>query len=435
VKNLGQQAATGVVMTDFLPAEVAFQSASGAPCTHSGEPLGGTVTCNIPGSIAQNGQVKIVILVTAPSPPDDIRITNLAAVAAANEPFFNQGNNQDFEQTVALGPRPDLVLTKVDVVDPVVSANQIVYNLTVDNIGPEPGTDVVIKDNLPDNAVYDDANSSAECDAGGGGADPDVIQLDVVCNLGTVAGSSTVHIAVTAPTVTRDSIVVNLAYVTGSNEPFSSTGNNFDGEYTAVLAPDPDIAVNKTGPAHVKRTEYFPYTITIQNIGLGDAFNVHVTDTLPMTSINSVNQPMTLVNVTGGGASCSPVVAQVFTCTIPEIDANGGQVVLTVNVRAPTVLTNTNLNNTAVGSVPNEPGEPLGNDTSILATQIRACFDVNGDNFVRIHDILAEVDHYFASPPSPSYDLLYDFDGNNIVAVQDILLSVQHYFDDAPCVK
>jgi uncharacterized repeat protein (TIGR01451 family) len=435
-KNIGQETATGVTVTDILPPEVVFSSAnsSGATCLHSGGDPGGTVSCTLTGSLAQNQQVKIVIQVTAPTPVADEHITNEAVVDAANEPFFNTGNNGVFEQTVVLGPRPDLLLTKIDQADPIVSGGPATYNLTVDNLGPEPAEDVVIIDNLPPGAVYNDGASSPECDAGGGGPDPDVGQIDVICNLGTVAGQKIVHIDMTAAVVTRDTIILNLAYVSSSNEPFGQTGNNLDGEFTAVLAPDPDITIDKTGPVHVKRTQKFSYTLTITNIGLGDAFNVQVSDTLPTTVVRTITQPMTLQSVVGG-ATCSLAVNQIFTCSISELDASGGQVVLTVNVRAPTTLTDIKLSNQSSVSDPDEPGEPVGNNSAGASTEIRACFDVTGDNFVRIADVITEINHFAASPPSPSYDLLYDYDGSGVITIGDALFAVHHFLDDAPCVK
>jgi len=99
------------------------------------------------------------------------------------------------------------------------------------------------------------------------------------------------------------------------------------------------------------------------------------------------------------------------------------------------VLATMNLTNQSNVSDPDEPGEPTGNNADDAVTEIRACFDTNGDNLMRIHDILGEVDHYFEEPPSPNYDLLWDFDGSGKVTVQDILTAVNNYFNDAPCVK
>ena len=152
--------------------------------------------------------------------------------------------------------------------------------------------------------------------------------------------------------------------------------------------------------------------------------------------INLINQPMTLQSISApAGVTCGAVVNQVFTCNIAELDASGSQVVITLNVRAPTVLTAMNLTNQSSVSDPDEPGEPTGNNSSNAVTSIRDCFDVDGNNLVRIQDILLEIDHYFAEPPSPLYDLLYDFDGSGRVTIQDILVAVAHYYDDVPCVK
>jgi len=99
------------------------------------------------------------------------------------------------------------------------------------------------------------------------------------------------------------------------------------------------------------------------------------------------------------------------------------------------VEVNTDLTNQAGVSDPDEPGEPTGNNADSQLTQIRACFDVTGDNAVRVNDILAAVDRYNAQPPNPLYDLLYDFDGNGRISVSDILDVIEHYRDDVPCLK
>lgn len=435
VRNLGIETATGVQVVDILPAEVVFVSANstGANCSHDGSANGGTVLCTLKNPLPLNGQVKIVIQVTAPSPTQDDRVGNIASVSADNEPFFNQGNNTDLEETVVLAPRADLVLTKIDKQDPVESGDTIVYNLTVENIGPLKATDVIIKDNLPAGTTFLPGSSSPGCAiplGGPGLPDGDVGELDVLCSLGpSLTASTTVQIAVTAPSVKRDTVIGNFAFVSGGNELFVHTGNNLDAEFTAILAPDPDIIVDKEGPPVVRRTEKFSYTITVTNIGLGDAFNVVVTDTLPKHVINDITQPMTLQSAKGG-ASCLPIVGNVITCTIAKLPGNGGQVVITLNVRAPTTKGQLVLTNQVTVADPDEPGENPANNKDSENTKIDDCFDVTGDGLVRIHDILAVVDRYFAQPPDPEYDLLYDFDGNGIITIGDILQVVDHYYDD-----
>jgi uncharacterized repeat protein (TIGR01451 family) len=434
VKNLGLQTATGVLVGDQLPVGpngVVFISATSSDAACFYTLATNLVLCKLSNPLPLNGQVKIIIVVTAPTPSKekgDVRISNLANVIATNEPFFNQGNNKDKEETVVLAPRADLTLAKTDRQDPVDSGGTIVYDLTAKNIGPQKATDVLIKENLPDGSTFLPGSSSSECTVPDGAPllnDPDIGSVDVQCDLGaSFVGETTVHIAITAPQVHRDALIKNIAFVTGGNELFSQTGNNLAVQNTAVFAPPPDVALDKAGPAKVRRTAYFSYMLTVSNMGFGDAFNVGVSDTLPKHVINSITQPMTLQSTSG--ASCGTPVANKFSCAIPKLPS-GGQVVITVNVRAPTTLTDVLLTNQASASDPGEPGDPAGNNSDSQNTTIQACFDVTGDGMVRSVDILAVQQHYGAQTGQPNYDLLYDVDGNGHILSVDILTVQQHY--------
>jgi hypothetical protein len=256
-------------------------------------------------------------------------------------------------------------------------------------------------------------------------ADPDIGQVDVQCDLGTdFVGPVTVSIIVTMPPIQRDLLAKNLAFVTGGNELFSMTGNNLDSEFTAVLAPPPDVTLDKSGPAKIARTRKFSYTLTVSNPGLGDAFNIVVTDILPKHVINNITQPMTLQSTSG--ASCGTPVSNQFSCTLGKLPS-GGQVIITVNVRAPTALTDTLLTNQASAPNPAEPGDNPLNNSDTQGTTIQACADVTGEGLVTVADILAVVNHFGTSVGNPNYDLLFDYDGSGSVAVSDIIFAVNHF--------
>ena len=96
VANGGPEAATGVTLTDTLPAGVTFQSASATQgsCSESG----GTVTCLL-GDLANRSAATVNIAVTAPVVTGTI--TNTASVSG-NETDAITGNNTDSENTTVV---------------------------------------------------------------------------------------------------------------------------------------------------------------------------------------------------------------------------------------------------------------------------------------------------------------------------------------------
>ena len=96
IDNNGPDSATGVTLTDTLPAGVAFVSAvsTQGTCNESS----GTVTCDI-GGMANGDTVTVTIVVTAPGTPGTI--TNTADVSCtSNDPEIN--NNTASEDTTVI---------------------------------------------------------------------------------------------------------------------------------------------------------------------------------------------------------------------------------------------------------------------------------------------------------------------------------------------
>jgi uncharacterized repeat protein (TIGR01451 family) len=101
VANQGPSPATNVVVTDNLPAGVAFGSAT--PSQGSCSQLAGVVTCNL-GSIAAGASATISIAVTVDlSTLGDI--TNVATVAS-DAPELDPADNSSSEATSVLAPMP-----------------------------------------------------------------------------------------------------------------------------------------------------------------------------------------------------------------------------------------------------------------------------------------------------------------------------------------
>lgn len=410
VRNIGLLPASDVVATDTLPPEASFLSAP-PNCT----PNLSTITCTI-GPLAANDNAPggpdeaiIKVQAQAPNPLVDTLISNRADVSASDEPFANRGNNKDVEETVVLAHRPDLTLDKLDSPDPIPSGGQTTYTLRVRNEAQVQAEDVIVEDALPPGVSV--VTSSPECGPPSGNV--------VLCSFGALTPGQEVEATITiqAPAVTVDTLLKNVARVSASNEPFSQSGNNLAIQNTAVIAPAPDIAMDKqTSASQLLRARYFTYTLTLTNIGGGDAFDVAVGDQLPANVIFISASP-----------GCGLFPGNAVACLLASLPANGGQQVVTINVRAPAIIVNKDVTNNASALDPDEPDDPGANNSDSAFTHIVACFDNNDDGAISVLDIVRVVDRFGASPPSPEYDLLFDVNGDGGITIQDITLTVNQF--------
>jgi uncharacterized repeat protein (TIGR01451 family) len=127
VANNGPVAATGVTVTDALPAGLNFVSAS--PSQGSVAVVGNVVTCNL-GGLATDAGATVSIRV---SPAIGGEIVNLVSVAA-NETDFSPANNTARTSTTVIGPQP------INLTDMVVTNGQ--FQMVVNG---EPGLTYVVQ--------------------------------------------------------------------------------------------------------------------------------------------------------------------------------------------------------------------------------------------------------------------------------------------------
>ena len=271
LSNSGPSAATGVRVTDRLPAGLTFVSANPAADYNSAT---GVWTI---GNVANGGtkMLQVVATVTGAGP-----FVNVAEVTASDQPDPDSapGNNDPSEDdqgsaTVG-GTAIDLSVTKTVMPQTIRAGENATYTVTVRNDGSLDATGVVLSDVLPTGLTFVSDNPAGDYNAGtstwAAGSIP----------IGT---SKTLIVEVTAAS---DGSFTNTAQVSAANEPDldSTPGNNDpseDDQDSALLVVTPlaDLSVTKTVDNSMPVVgSNVVFTVTVRNDGPSDATGVEITD-------------------------------------------------------------------------------------------------------------------------------------------------------------
>lgn len=339
VTNDGPDEATGVTVTDILPAS--FTIGTITPSQGTCNPLvGTTLTCNM-GTIANGGNATVTIEAT----PTQTGVIANTAVVSGDQPDPDPTDNSSTESTTVEGSGgeptdADLSVSKTSSPNPVIVNQNLTYSIAVSNLGPDPVTDAEVVDTLPGDVTFVSANpEQGSCNEAAG---------VVTCAIGAMDPGDSVVITLTVTPTAIGDAVNNVTVSSSLNDP--NTANNSDTETTAVEdePESADISVTKVGsPNPATVNEELTYTVTVSNSGPDVAANVVLTDTLPTGAI--------FVSANPEQGTCDHV-AGVVTCNLNNI-AGGGDVVTTIIV-IPTIPGVASNNVTVVSDVDDpDPGD------------------------------------------------------------------------------
>jgi uncharacterized repeat protein (TIGR01451 family) len=256
VVNHGPNTAEAVVVSDTLPLEVSFISAT-PPQASGPNPL----TWNL-GTLLPQATRFITVLVQV-DPQVTQAFTNTASVSS-DTPDPDPRNNRDDEESRP--PTPGLTLVKTAVPSHTAPNMPFTYTLRIMNTGDIPFTALRLTDNLPSTDFHYVAGSGVP-------ADPDTITepllvwSDLVPLIGgplAAGASTTVTFRVTTPLT--DGTYTNTATVTGTYPGGTLTAT----DEAPVSIADPAVAVDKR-ITEVDRDDvapnYITFTIAITNTG------------------------------------------------------------------------------------------------------------------------------------------------------------------------
>jgi uncharacterized repeat protein (TIGR01451 family) len=313
VTNKGPSTSIGETVTDTLPAEVTFASAS-AGCSEAG----GTVTCAV-GELAAGASKTFTITGQVASSLDKC-LRNTGTVTGQFDP--DSSNNTSTICTPIEG-RSNLSITKTASSATVAAGGQVMYTLVVRNNGPSDDPNVSVSDPLPAGlALVSAAPSQGTCTT---------TNNVVSCELGALKDRGSAQVLVTANLTASAATcgsgsVTNTARVQGAHEDPNPDNNQASAQICGDPPPDPrfDLSSTKTmvtkGKIYVGQT--VTYRIVVANKGPDAAPGAKMTDTL--------NAPATLVSVETTAGSCTDAIP--VTCSLGTIAA-GDSVTITMKVK------------------------------------------------------------------------------------------------------
>ena len=347
----GPSNATGVTITDTLPAGVTYASATSSQGTVSQS--GGTVTVNV-GGLADGATATATVLVTV-SPTTRGSITN-TAVVTGNEPDPNLANNTS-TVTTQVNPLVNLAIVKSASPSPATAGNALTYTLLAADNGPSNATGVTITDTLPAGVTYTSATSSQGTVSQSGGT-----VTVKVGNMNAGATATATILVMVAPS-THGSIT-NTAVIAG-NEPDPNMANNTSTVTTQVNAMVNLAIVKSASPSPVTAGSTLTYTLSATDNGPSNATGVTITDTLPAgVSYTSSTSSQGWVGQSGG------------TVTVNLGNMNAGATATATILVMVAPSTRGSITNTAV-IAGNEPETNLANNTSTVTTQVNADADLS----------------------------------------------------------
>ncbi|MFA5026716.1 MAG: hypothetical protein WC713_02490, partial [Candidatus Methylomirabilota bacterium] len=279
VTNTSDINGSNVTVTDALPANVTFLSASDA----------GTLTSNIvtwqnlsiPAHMSKTLTATVQVEYSA---TNGTIITNTATVAGISA--------QD--QTIVQTPvTADLSITKTGP-QLALLGSTILYTVTVYNAGPGTEPNATVTDVVPTGLTFLPQQSSAQCALTSG---------TVTCSGITLAQgqSQSFTLAFQIPiSVACGAILLNNAEVHGSNDP-NCVNDLSQTVTTAVQCINPTFTISKTdGRTTAQPGETLTYMISVTNTSAVNATNVTVTDVLPTLT--------TFITASDGGTASSGIV-------------------------------------------------------------------------------------------------------------------------------
>lgn len=231
--NLGDRAASGVVLTETVPEYTVFNSGLSSPGWVCENNLPGAACAINVGTLdARKGSVVLFGLTTDfPAAAGVDLVSNTVVLEDDGGSLIGPIIAEDSDTTPLIAT-PDLIVTKRSDASLLEVGNTVVYNISYEQAGNQDATGVVIREIVPIGTEYQ-AEGSSDWSCADGSPGGTVCRLDVG-NLGA-GGSGTATFVVLIKERTQSGRIINVVETNddGVNGTDPSPGNNID---TLIIA-------------------------------------------------------------------------------------------------------------------------------------------------------------------------------------------------------
>jgi uncharacterized repeat protein (TIGR01451 family) len=251
--NVGNITATGVVITETVPANTSFNAAASAPTTWDcADGSGPGTTCRTAiGEVAVSGGGSVTFAVTVddPLPADVTQVANTASIGddGTHGPDLTPENNTSSDTTPVVAVAPDLQIFKTDGGITTAPGDVVAYTLTYTNVGNITATGVVITETVPPNTSFNapaSAPTTWSCDDGSAPGTTCTTSVGSLAPNGV--GTAIFALTVDNPLPSGVTQIANTASIgdDGTHGSDPTPQNNISSDTTPVNVPAPEPSPN-----------------------------------------------------------------------------------------------------------------------------------------------------------------------------------------------
>jgi len=404
--NDGNVNATNITVTDILP--------NGTIFINSTPPANDTNLTFLITAIEPNQSFVITITFNTSllinNGTNISNLVNTSFISRSGAITFAENSTINVTITLTVTP-PNITINKTASRSTPSVGTLMNYTINITNTGESTAFNVTVGDILPTNVSF--INST-----------PPFNDSNLTYIIGNLTANESIVIIITVnitTNVTNGTILTNIANATFFNESqalFFSENSTVN--VTAIrLPPDATLVVTKNDtPDPVTNGSILSYTINITNIGLGDAFNVTVTDFLPVNvSLNSTS----LTSVTGTNTT--------FFFNL----SNQSQIIIIINVSVNNTVNGSQLFNlvniTFINSTNNSKNVTANSTTLAINNTPPVCIkNISNANTVKFVDLPTHAvlsNFSFNDSEGDNLTFTVENDPRNIVRIEENNLAIR----------